>query len=132
MFCKNCGKEIADDSRICAYCGTQVAAPAAAPVAAAAPAQEEKLGFNVLGLIGMICGILSLITFFVGGASLLLAIAGLVLSCIGGNQVGKSKGMAKAGKICSIIGLILGTLGLVACIACGGLLGGAANCLGAL
>lgn len=59
MFCKNCGKEIADDSRICAYCGTQVAAPAAAPVAAA-PAQEEKLGFNVLGLIGMICGILSL------------------------------------------------------------------------
>lgn len=106
MFCKSCGKEIADDSKICAYCGVQVAAPAAAPVAAA-PA-EENLGFNIFGLIGMILGILSIVFCWVeaGIVGLVFAIPGLVLSIIGSNKVDKSKGMAKAGKITSILGLV--------------------------
>ena len=42
MFCVNCGKEISDNSKFCAYCGAPVAAPApaAAPVAEPAPAAE--------------------------------------------------------------------------------------------
>jgi phage shock protein C len=31
MYCRNCGKALADDARFCPACGAQVAAPAAAP-----------------------------------------------------------------------------------------------------
>ena len=32
MFCKHCGKEIADDSKFCAFCGTNIEEKASEPV----------------------------------------------------------------------------------------------------
>ena len=48
MFCTNCGKELPDGGRFCAYCGTQVAAafgaaaPAAPQGAYTAPVQNQN------------------------------------------------------------------------------------------
>ena len=45
MFCRNCGTQMADDSKFCANCGTPVAAPAAPvePAAPATPVQEAPV-----------------------------------------------------------------------------------------
>ena len=125
MFCKSCGKEIADDSKVCSYCGVQVAAPAAAPVAAPEVAGQ----FNVLGLIGMILGILSIVFFWAidGILGLAMSITGLVLSNIGLKKVGMSKGMAKAGKITSIIGLVFSAIYLVIVVLVVGIIVGLAG-----
>ena len=32
MFCKHCGKEIADDSKFCAFCGTNIEEKASKPI----------------------------------------------------------------------------------------------------
>ena len=72
---------------------------------------EQK--FNVLGLIGMCLGILSIPMALFAATSwfmiifvLLLGVGGLILSIIGRKQV-SGKGMATAGMVCSIIGLAI-------------------------
>lgn len=60
---------------------------------------------NVLAIVGMILGILSLVTGCCGWYGLLLGIPGLICSILSRKQ-SKSK-MAVAGIICSIIGMVL-------------------------
>ena len=63
---------------------------------------------KVLGIVGMVCGIMSIAMFCVYYVSPIFAIAGLVLSIIANNQakaVDTKNSMAKAGIICSAIGL---------------------------
>lgn len=87
MFCKHCGKEIADDAIVCPYCGVQVGALRAA---------EQKT--NVLAIVGFI------FSFFV-------AIVGLICSIIGLKNVpecgGNGKGLATAGIVISIVSMAL-------------------------
>lgn len=62
---------------------------------------------NILGIIGMICGILALFfTFFIWPLGLLLAIGGLILSLIGMKRDAR-KGYAVAGLICSGTAIVL-------------------------
>lgn len=62
---------------------------------------------NVMGLVGMILGIISILLFFINGwVGLFLAIGGLVLSIIGQKQP-EGKGMAIAGMVCSIVTIAL-------------------------
>jgi hypothetical protein len=80
-----------------------------------APAQQQPgapgiaiAGF-VCGLVGMILTII-IICFFIGAP---LALVGVVLSAIGmkqANETGAKKGLAIAGLVCGIIGVLLGIL----------------------
>ena len=70
-----------------------------------------------LGIISIIIGI-----FFAGAlgwAGAILAIIGIVLGALGKKNP-ESKGIATAGMVCSIIGLILCLLLYIACAACVG------------
>ncbi|MBP5415978.1 MAG: hypothetical protein J6Y58_00475 [Clostridiales bacterium] len=42
MICRVCGKEFADDSKFCLFCGTPVAAPAPAPAPMPQPVQYQQ------------------------------------------------------------------------------------------
>ena len=78
----------------------------------------------VLGIISIVCGL-----FFMGFQWLgaLLGVVGIVLGALGKKNPEK-KGMATAGLVCSIIGLVLSLVFYVACVACvGGLAGVASN-----
>lgn len=89
---------------------------AQAPVNNAAPTEKKT---DVLAIISLVCGILAIIlsccSAYIG---LVPGIAGIVLAIISKKQNGKS-GIATAGLICSIIGIViaiiitvLGVLGL--------------------
>ena len=72
------------------------------------PQGEPPKKTNVLAIVGMILGILSILLGCCGWYSLLLGIPGLICSILSRKQ-GKS-GMAVAGIVCSIIGIIIGIL----------------------
>lgn len=70
--------------------------------------QEPPKQTNVLAIVGMILGIISILAGCCGWYGLLLGIPGLICSILSRKQ-GKT-GMAVAGIICSVIGMILGIL----------------------
>ena len=49
MFCGKCGKEIADNSAFCPYCGQKVSAPAAVSTGSAAPVNTAVNGGGAFG-----------------------------------------------------------------------------------
>ncbi len=111
MFCGNCGKEIANDSRVCAYCGTPVQTEGQ-PYNMAQPNNKQYYGEQPnggagLAIASMVLGILALVLscclYYV---SVPCAIAGIICAVISmkGNRAGK--GMAIAGLVCSIISFI--------------------------
>lgn len=62
---------------------------------------------NVLGIIGLVGGILSILCiFFFGWGTLIFGVGGLVCSILGRKNE-NGKGLATAGMVCSIIGLAL-------------------------
>ena len=74
-FCTKCGNQMADDSIFCPVCGTQAAAPEAAPVAPVAPQQpvyyapvQEESGLTKAAKIFMIIGtvVMGLSTYCIG------------------------------------------------------------------
>jgi hypothetical protein len=88
---------------------------------------------NGKAIASLVLGILSLVCIWFGYSALLgivLAIVGIVLGNIAKKEIALSGeeglGMAKAGVICSIIGLALCALAFVACTACFGIIGGLA------
>lgn len=72
----------------------------------------------VLGIISLAFGAFGSGLQWVGA---ILAIVGIILGAKNNNP--EKAGMAKAGKVCSIIGLILCLVMFVACIACAGAIG---------
>lgn len=74
------------------------------------PTQQEppQKQSNVLAIVGMILGIISIPAGCCGWYSLFLGIPGLICSILSRKQ-GKS-GMSVAGIVCSIIGIIIGVL----------------------
>jgi hypothetical protein len=82
-------------------------------------------GGKDMGVASLVLGILAiLITVFTGGSfgwiGAILAILGTILGAVGRKNPEK-KGLATAGLVVSIIGLILGLVLYVACVACIGL-----------
>lgn len=71
----------------------------------------------VLGIISLIIGIFS--SGMLGWLGAILAIVGIILGAVGRKNV-ESKGIATAGLVCSIIGLILCLILYIACAACVG------------
>ena len=94
MTCKNCGTECADGVKFCVACGAPMEAPVAAqPVAepvTAQPvnAQPEKKQTNVLAIISLVTGILSLLSalccslFFFGASSVVPGVASIILAIL--------------------------------------------------
>ncbi len=70
--------------------------------------QQPPKQSNVLAIVGMIFGIISIPAGCCGWYSLILGIPGLVCSILSRKQ-GKS-GMSVAGIVCSVIGIIIGVL----------------------
>lgn len=93
MFCKSCGKEIADNATVCPYCGAVANQPSAPAQQSYAPppAPVEKNTMATVGLIlafvapliGLILSIIGLKkSKELGGEGRSLSIAGIVISCI--------------------------------------------------
>lgn len=78
-----------------------------------------------MAVASLVLGILSIILSFCTPAvqwlGAILGIVGIVLGALNGNM--QNAGIAKGGKICSIIGLILNIVLFVACVACIGTAG---------
>ncbi len=69
----------------------------------------------VLGIIAIIIGLFS--AGALGWFGAILAIIGIILGAVGRKNPEKS-GLATAGLVCSIIGLILCLIVYIACVAC--------------
>ena len=74
----------------------------------------------VLGIIALLIGIFS--SGLLGWLGAIVAIIGIVHGALGRNNH-EAKGLATAGLVCSIIGLILCLILYIACAACVGALG---------
>lgn len=71
----------------------------------------------VLGIISLVIGVFSAGVF--GWAGAIMAVVGVILGALGRRNPEKS-GVATAGLVCSIIGLVLCLILYVACAACVG------------
>ena len=94
MFCQNCGKELNEDAKFCPNCGKRTQGdgeePVAAPATVSAPAQPQEdkplKVWSIFALVGKILGIVCLcasVIPWLNWASLVGAIPGIVLSCLG-------------------------------------------------
>ena len=92
MTCNNCGANLTDGSNFCNNCGTPIVTTQVTPINT--PGVE-------LAISGLVCGICSIFIF-----GLTLGVLGIIFSVIAKIQ-GYKKGMATAGIICGIIGIII-------------------------
>lgn len=81
-----------------------------------------------MAVASLVLGILSIVFAFTGslfGVSFIGAICGVVGIILGvsGKKDESKAGMAKAGFVCSVIGLVFSVITLVGCAACVGALG---------
>ncbi|HNX14871.1 MAG TPA: zinc-ribbon domain-containing protein [Oscillospiraceae bacterium] len=98
MYCRNCGRELTDNNQFCTYCGMNrnhgYAAPSMPP-----EARDISTAALVWGIVAVVFCQLPL---------------SFIFGIIGQNKVkeaekmGIENGMVKAGRIMSLIGLILG------------------------
>ena len=59
MKCSNCGKEIAEDTKFCVYCGTQVANFTENVEVVQKPKDEISVGMNIISLLIPLVGLIS-------------------------------------------------------------------------
>jgi uncharacterized membrane protein YvbJ len=114
MFCSQCGEKNPEDSKFCSKCGAALTAKAErAPARQAAPTPaatgERTSGMAIAALIMGILGFL-----FFG----LLSILAIIFGAIGISQTNKDpylkgKGMATAGLVLGIIGIVGGIIWLI-------------------
>lgn len=82
MICKNCGAEVADETKFCQNCGAMMESEPA-PVYEAAPAEAPAGPGLVWGILGLAFGCTAILSFL-----------GIIFSAIG---IGKAKKYAKQG-----------------------------------
>ena len=87
------------------------------PVSGKQSGQGAAVGSLVCGILAAVLGIF----LFGGVVSLILAAVGLVLASKAKKE-GFSGGLRTAGFVLSVIGLVVGAVGLIACVACSGAL----------
>lgn len=83
-----------------------------------------------MGVAALVCGIISLVIGVFSAGSLgwlgaILAVLGIIFGALGRKNIEK-KGLATAGLVCSIVGLVFCLITYIACAAC---IGGAASLL---
>ena len=107
MYCKNCGKEIEDDSSFCPYCGSSVKGKTLDRKEASDNKGNYATGFGIGGFVVSIVAVLyshMFIAFWYFAFP--LAFIGIVLSCAGMKDMKKGKnGIAFAGFIIGAIAL---------------------------
>ncbi len=81
----------------------------------AVPSVQPTQGGGI-AVAGLVLGIVSIVFFWIPVFDVLLSIVGLVLSLLGRRSLSR-RGMALAGLICSIIGLVLALIITIAFIA---------------
>lgn len=82
-----------------------------------------------MAIAALVLGICSIVfDFFIWWLGLILGVVGVILGAAAKKQTPEN-GMATAGLVCSIIGVALGLVTLVACAACIGSLGAIGNSL---
>lgn len=117
-YCIKCGQEINDSAVFCTYCGAEqkkvvtvepvvepVVEPAVEPVVESVVVEEKK--GSALGLISMILGILSVLCCAGGCLGTFFAIAAIILAIVEKSKTGKMSGMALAGLITGIAGIVV-------------------------
>lgn len=88
MFCKNCGKQLADSERFCPHCGTSTDKGATDGSSIAQPRSENVIaivGFVfsfLMSLVGLICSIVGYKNSKRGGDHGGLAVAGIIISAV--------------------------------------------------
>lgn len=97
MFCKNCGKELADECAICPYCGTQVG-----DIEYSGKKNDELCTMALVGFI---------LSFF-------MSVAGLVCSIIGYKKC-RNEGLP--GKSLALAGIIISAVELGVTLISGGI-----------
>ena len=145
-FCGNCGSKQPDDAVTCENCG----APLSSPPTAQQPVQHqwqqtmEKNPSNpsdkkkaiaslVLGIIGVVFGVILGWTGALGIVGLVVSIVGVYLAVKARNAIpvnGDGRGMATAGWVCGIIGIVFGGI-IAACVLCAAGSVGCTSCAGA-
>ena len=97
MFCKNCGKEIADNAAVCVYCGVATAKSGV---------EEDGKKVNAFGIAGFVISLLSL---WLGVYFCIASVLGLIFSAVGMAKMKKCRvnGLAIAGLVLSIISLFV-------------------------
>ncbi len=105
MFCPNCGHEMKDDLKFCPNCGAQI--ENGKIVSAKEDAGHKNEVDKEYELVSMVCGILSLIIPFFN------FILGII-ACVFSKKATNKTSYSKVGKITGIIGIVLGSLSIVA------------------
>lgn len=141
-FCSNCGAELTEGTAFCPNCGAgqvrtfgadePVAVAAEPEVLPAEPVYQEPVyqapvyqpqaepavlptSAKILGLISMICGLVSLVSCYVGFA---YSIPALILANIASKKApGIPNGKAKVGKITAIIGIVVSVICFIVYVA---------------
>ena len=135
--CIKCGAEMQDDVQFCPACGAPqqaqeapqqpyYAQPQQPYYAPQQPAQVKP--FPVFGLIGMIAGIVAVITtWFLFYLGIAFSIVGIIFSAIGMAKRNENRmpGMAIAGLVCSIVAIVLTIVSIILAFAVVGAMVGA-------
>lgn len=135
-FCSFCAASIPKGAANCVNCGTQIApaapqvqpAPVQRPVAPAAPvsvvpgsqpqppANKKSTAKDGLSIASLITGVLSIVCCCSILLPVPLGIAAMILSKKSTQKSGTTDNLSKAGKICGLVGIIIGGLALVAAL----------------
>ena len=82
-----------------------------------------------MAVASLVLGIISIVCSFIGGVNwvgAILGIVGIVLGVLGKKKTPEKAGMATAGLVMSIIGVVLSLIFIIACAACFASVGGCA------
>ncbi len=77
------------------------------------PMMPQKPATDVLGIVSLVTGILSLLGCCCSWLGIVFGIAAIVCAALSRNQMSKFSGLAIGGLVCGIIGLGLGILGII-------------------
>lgn len=102
-YCEYCGSQVGETAAACASCGHPLGAPAAPPVAAAAGTEPTAIAALICGIIGVV------------SCPYVLSVAALVLGLVARSKIRATPGlggggMATAGVVLGIVGLVVGVL----------------------
>ena len=110
MFCQKCGKEIADDSTFCVFCGSRTNADSACGGSSfgyyANQVKREVNRYNIWSIAGFILAVVPVV-IPLGIFSLITGISAIVISSISLKQI---KNTGEKGNVLAILGIIFGAV----------------------
>lgn len=122
-FCYNCGKELTDDAKECPNCGKQTNYAVEKQAKNETSSQIDP-NAKTYSIVSLVCGICSIVFCSIHWLISLLSIISGVVAVICSVKAKKtsSNGMATAGLVCGIIGIVLSSFGflITSCLSCAG------------